>query len=209
VTLVCSVSVVLCFFFQGEGGNRSRNVAGVQAGALPVSDRGGGDRSPSRTAVMPAVDDDGVGRGGAAGGAALGGAALGGAAGAAGGNGAAAGSGGGGYPGADGPMGAAPQYPGSSRPATASGAGHVAGSGPAHGQGRQGGASPVGNPQGNIQAGPGSPLAGADLGRSGFVQPGSGQGFVDHSGRLVRPGDQGPWQAQGGPSGQIAQPGSQ
>src|SRR5699024_7837785 len=83
------------------------------------------------------------------------------------------------------------------------------GSGPAHGQAPQGGASPVGNPQGNIQAGPGSPLAGADLGRSGFVQPGSGQGFVDHSGRLVRPGDQGPWQAQGGPGGQIAQPGSQ
>ena len=106
-------------------------------------------------------------------------------------------------------MGAAPQYPGSSRPTNHSGAGHFAGSGPAHGQAPQGGASPVGNPQGNIQAGPGSPLAGADLGRSGFVQPGSGQGFVDHSGRLVRPGDQGPWQAQGGPGGQIAQPGSQ
>src|SRR5699024_1204993 len=142
----------------------------IESGRMPQlgagSNRGGVDRSPSGTAVMPAVDDDGVGRGGAAGGAALGGAALGGAAGAA------AGYGSAGFPGADGPMGAAPQYPGSSRPTNHSGAGHFAGSGPAHGQAPQGGASPVGNPQGNIQAGPGSPLAGADLGRSGFVQPG-------------------------------------
>src|SRR5699024_4815593 len=179
----------------------------IESGRMPQRgagrNRGGVDRSPSGTAVMPAVDDDGAGRGGSAGGAALGGAALGGAAGAAAGYGAA------GYPGADRSMGAAPQYPGSSRPTNHGGAGHFAGSGPAHGQAPQGGASPVGNPHENIQAGPGSPLAGADLGRSGFVQPGSGQGFVDHSGRLVRPGDQGAWQVQGGHGGQIAQPGSQ
>ena len=180
-----------------------------QLGSGPSGGAGGAvSRSPSGTAVMPAVDDDGAGPAGSAGGAALGGAALGGAAGAA------AGYGGTGYPGADhsgadGPMGAAPQYPGSSRPTNHSGGGHVAGSGPAPGQHPQGSASPVGNPHGNIQAGPGSPLAGADLGRSGFVQPGSGQGFVDHSGRLVQPGDQGPWQVRGGPGGQIAQPGSQ
>src|SRR5699024_3217273 len=164
-----------------------------QLGSGPSGGAGGaGNRSPSGTAVTPAGDDDGAGPAGSAGGAALGGAALGGAAGAA------AGYGGTGYPGADhsgadGPMGAAPQYPGSSRPTNHSGGGHAAGSGPAPGQHPQGGASPVGNPHGHIQAGPGSPLAGADRGRSGLVQP----------------GDQGPWQVRGGPGGQIAQPGSQ
>ncbi|WP_152346836.1 serine/threonine-protein kinase [Brevibacterium sp. CFH 10365] len=186
---------------------------------------GGPQRTPSGTAVMPAVDDGADGRGGAGaalGGAALGGAALGGAAGAAAGFGAAGAAGHGGpaghagqrgdysatgYPGA-GPSGTGqPQYPGSSRPTNHAGSGHGSGpgQGPDYGAGRihgqspqQATAPPISNPNGGIQAGPGSPMAGADLGRSGFVQPGQGQ-------NLVGPGGAGGPSGTGGPNGQVAQ----
>ncbi|SDS14573.1 Protein kinase domain-containing protein [Brevibacterium siliguriense] len=181
---------------------------------------GGQQRTPSGTAIMPAVDDGAGGRGGAgAAGAAMGGAALGGAAGAAAGFGAAGAAGQGsprgdfagtGYPGAGPsgggtPGGGQPQYPGSSRPTNHAGSGFGAGpnqgvgygSGRMHGQPpQQATAPPIGNPKGGIQAGPGSPMAGTELGRSGFVQsgtqPGQGQNLVGPNGT-------------GGPQGQIAQ----
>ncbi|WP_209370979.1 serine/threonine-protein kinase [Brevibacterium renqingii] len=186
----------------------------IESGRMPQlgsgPSGGGTHRSPSGTAVMPAVDDG-------PGAAALGGAALGGAAGAAAGYGAAAGqrAAHGGHPGpghpqADPSMRGQPNYPGASRPVNHSGPGHGQGSQGGPGQTswqppQQGSAPPVGSPHGSIQAGPGSPLAGADLGRSGFVQP--GQGYPGQNGRAMQPGEQGPW--QGGPGGQVVQPGSQ
>lgn len=197
---------------------------------------GGPQRTPSGTAVMPAVDDGADGRGGAgAAGAALGGAALGGAAGAAAGFGAAGAAGHGGpaghggqrgdysatgYSGA-GPSGAGqPQYPGSSRPTNHAGSGHGSGpgQGPGDGSGRMHGQSPqqatappISNPNGGIQAGPGSPMAGADLGRSGFVQPGQGQNLVGPGGSGGPNGQvaHGQWGGQAGHGGQLMGPGGQ
>ena len=206
-----------------------------QLGSGPSGGAGGQQRTPSGTAVMPAVDDSGGGRGGAgAAGAALGGAALGGAAGAAAGFGAAgaAGPGGRGGPGGTGgsigqgrdfvgtgypgagpsggtPGGGQPQYPGSSRPTNHGGSayGSGPGQGPGYGSGRMHGqppqqatAPPINNPNGGIQAGPGSPMAGADFGRSGFVQPGGQPGTQPGQGQSLV-GPSGP----GGPHGQVAQ----
>ncbi|UVI35482.1 serine/threonine-protein kinase [Brevibacterium spongiae] len=229
-----------------------------QLGSGPSASSGGAQRSPSGTAVMPAVDD---GPGAGYGGAALGGAALGGAAA----YGAGQGSPGQGGPGQGGPgqagpgqgssgqagpgqgssgqagpgqggpgpypgaPGGSPQYPGASRPtnhASGHGAGQYGGRMP--GQPQQGTAPPIGSPNGNIQAGPGSPMAGADLGRSGFAQPGQvhpgqgrpgqglapgqAQGFVGSNGQGMQPQGQGPWAGRGGPGGpggQGMQPGGQ
>ncbi|GAA1513515.1 serine/threonine protein kinase [Brevibacterium permense] len=207
---------------------------------------GGPQRTSSGTAVMPAVDDGG-GRGGSGhGSAGLGGAGAAGVAAAYGGS---AGQGGQrgdfagtGYPGA-GPSGSGqPQYPGSSRPTNHAGSGHGFGpnQGPGYGPGQmhrqppqQATAPPISNPNGGIQAGPGSPMAGADLGRSGFVQPGHGQNLVGPNGpggqnlvgpngpggqNLVGPNGpggqhgqvaQGQWGEQSGPSGQHMGPGGQ
>lgn len=64
-------------------------------------------------------------------------------------------------------------------------------------------APPLGNPNGDIQAAPGSPMAGADLGGAGFVQagPGSHQGG-HHGGQLNGSRDSGLQ-----PGGPVAQPG--
>ncbi|WP_166973789.1 serine/threonine protein kinase [Brevibacterium atlanticum] len=233
-----------------------------QLGSGPSGGSGRGvSRSPSGTAVMPAVDDGGAGVGGGAGAlGAAGGALAGGAAGGAAGYGAAeygasgygangygaadgrsganAGSGypgsaypgsgysASGYPGAanggagtGGPgtgspgAGSQPQYPGASRPTNHAGSGHLGGSVRGPGQRpnptQQGTAPPVGNPNGSIQAAPGSPMAGADLGRAGFVQPGNGQGAWSGQGGPGS-GSHGPGSQimqPGGPGGQIAQPG--
>ena len=221
-----------------------------QLGSGPSGGAGGQQRTPSGTAVMPAVDDSGGGRGGAgAAGAALGGAALGGAAGAAAGFGAAgaAGPGGRGGPGGTGgsigqgrdfvgtgypgagpsggtPGGGQPQYPGSSRPTNHGGSayGSGPGQGPGYGSGRMHGqppqqatAPPINNPNGGIQAGPGSPMAGADFGRSGFVQPGTqpgqGQSLVGPSGPGGQHGQvaQGQWGDRSGHGGQLRGPDGQ
>lgn len=209
-----------------------------QLGSGPSGGAGGQQRTPSGTAVMPAVDD-GAGSGAGAAGAALGGAAIGGAAGAAAGFGAAGGSGPGGaggyggsrgdfagtgYPGAGHSGGGQPQYPGSSRPTNH--AGSDFGAGPSQGAGygpgqmhgqppQQATAPPINNPNGGIQAGPGSPMAGADLGRSGFVQsggqPGPGQGLVGPGGPGGPHGQiaQGQWGDQSGHGGQLMGPGGQ
>ena len=209
-----------------------------QLGSGPSGGAGGQQRTPSGTAVMPAVDD-GAGSGAGAAGAALGGAAIGGAAGAAAGFGAAGGSGPGGaggyggsrgdfagtgYPGAGHSGGGQPQYPGSSRPTNH--AGSDFGAGPSQGAGygpgqmhgqppQQATAPPISNPNGGIQAGPGSPMAGADLGRSGFVQPGGqpgpGQGLVGPGGPGGPYGQmaQGQWGDQSGHGGQLMGPGGQ
>ena len=193
-----------------------------QLGSGPSGGAGGGvQRSPSGTAVMPAVDD-GPGAGFGAAGAAAGGAALGGAAG----DGAAGVAGPGGpHPGQyAGTPGGQPHYPGASRPSNYSGSGYGADQfgrgGQMPGQPQQGTAAPLG-PEGNIQAGPESPLAGADLGRSGFVQhgqgghpgqglaPGQAQGFVGSNGQGMQPQGQGPWTGPGGPDGQGIAPGGQ
>ncbi|WP_210603253.1 serine/threonine-protein kinase [Brevibacterium oceani] len=111
-----------------------------------------------------------------------------------------------------------PQYPGSSRPTNHGGSGHLGGSGYGPGQmpdpTRQGTAPPVGNPNGSIQAAPGSRMAGADLGRAGFVQSGNGQGSwsgqsgPDAGGHGAgNQGAGGQIMQPGGPGGQIGQPG--
>jgi predicted Ser/Thr protein kinase len=207
-----------------------------QLGSGPSGGSGGGvNRSPSGTAVMPAVDEGPGGAGGgpggaagaAAGGAALGaagGAVAGGVAAGASGFGAAdgrggphadypgsgypgsgpsgpAGPGGSGYPGS-GPGGSGyggSGYPGSSRPI------NHAESGRMPGQQQPGSTPPMGSPNSNIQAAPGSPMAGADLGRAGFVQPGNGQGPWPGQGSPGGPGGQ--MVQQGGPGGQVMQPG--
>ncbi|WP_172172101.1 serine/threonine-protein kinase [Brevibacterium sp. CT2-23B] len=208
-----------------ESGRMPQLGSGPSGGASS----GGPQRTSSGTAVMPAVDDGGSGHGGAGlGGAGLGGAGAAGAAlGGAAGYGGSAGQGGQrgdfagtGYPGA-GPSGSGqPQYPGSSRPTNHAGSGHGVGSnqgagygpGQMHGQPpHQATAPPISNPNGGIQAGPGSPMAGADLGRSGFVQPGHGQNLVGPNGPGGQHGQvaQGQWGDQSGPGGQHVGPGGQ
>ena len=206
-----------------------------QLGSGPSGGAGGQQRTPSGTAVMPAVDD-GAGSGAGAAGAALGGAAIGGAAGAAAGFGAAGAGGSGGhgssrgdfagtgYPGAGTSGSGQPQYPVSSRPTNHAGSDFGAGPnqgagygpGQMHGQPpQQATAPPISNPNGGIQAGPGSPMAGADLGRSGFVQPGGqpgpGQGLVGPGGPGGPYGQmaQGQWGDQSGHGGQLMGPGGQ
>jgi predicted Ser/Thr protein kinase len=157
---------------------------------------GGPQRSPSGTAVMPAVDDGAGGYPGH-------------------------------YPGA--PDGGQPQYPGASRPSNHAGSGHGGGYGAGQGTGApQSGTAPrLDSPNGRIQAGPGSPLAGADLGRSGFAQPVQGnqpgqanqhgqgsqpgqmQGFVGSGGQGMQPHGQGTWAGQNGPGGQVMPQGGQ
>lgn len=228
----------------GAGSGGPQRTSGGTA-VMPAVDDGGSGHGGGGSGH--GGSGSGHGGAGAAG-AALGGAALGGAAGAAAGFGAAGAAGHGGvagyggsagqggqrgdfagtgYPGA-GPSGnGQPQYPGSSRPTNHSGSGHGAGpsQGPGYGPGQMHGrppqqatAPPISNPGGGIQAGPGSPMAGADLGRSGFVQPGHGQNLVGPSGPggqhgQVAPGQWGDQSGQGGqlmgPGGQPMQPGGQ
>ncbi|MGO2037670.1 MAG: protein kinase domain-containing protein [Brevibacterium sp.] len=212
-----------------ESGRPPQLGAGSASGAA-ASGADGQRRSPSGTAVMPAVDE-----GMAPGGQAAGHGAL-----------------RGDYPGSG--------YPGAARPTAggSAAAGH-AGSHPGHygaqdqygvqGQGSQGSGSlgqgiqgqgfapggqnyaqsgqtfaqpnqpgqagpvsgppvnratapPLGNPNGGIQAAPESPMAGADLGGAGFVQAGPGG---HQGGALSRPGD--PGTLSGAQPGQGMQPG--